>query len=205
MDAKITASRKTATFWDAYKIGGTLSDNNFANKVGALSNSTGYIFTGNSYSYNGDTYSAGDVVARDAYGNLIHVVAGQAGFYRPNTITAVEGAAGTYQLTFSYENKDLPTDGSTHQINFASTSANSGVIYSINEELAAGKSYSIVMQSITNDDGKEVYIRPIWETWYISNSAPSRIFNAAKVTIDEINHKYIITNESSLTIKLLAK
>lgn len=205
LDAKITASRKTATFWDAYKISGTLSDNDFANKVGSLSNSTGYIFTGNSYSYNGDTYSAGDVVARDTYGNLIHVIAGQAGFYRPNTIAEVEGAAGTYQLTFSYENKDLPTDGSTHQIDFASTSVNSGVIYSIDEELTAGKSYSILMKSITNDDGEEVYIRPIWETWYVSGSVPSRIFNAAKVTIDEINHKYIITNNSLLTIKLLAK
>ena len=204
LDAKITASRKTATFWDAYKISGTLSDNDFANKVGSLANSTSYIFTGNSYSYNGDTYSAGDVIARDAYGNLIHVIAGQAGFYEPVNITEVEGAAGTYQLSFKYD-KNVPDNNSTITLPFKSTSVDVGSVYNVDVELTAGNSKEIPMTAITDDNNTTVYVRPIWETWYTSGSTSSRIFNAVTVTIDDINHKYTITNNSKLTIRLLAK
>ena len=126
--------------------------------MGSLSNSAGYIFTGDTYVYNGENYSAGDVVARDTYGNLIHVVAGQAGYYKPIDIIPVEGTKGAYTLVFEY-NKGSPTD-EKHSLSFTTTEVDSGVVYDLDVQLSPGQSQSILLKS-TTIDSTIVWVKPI--------------------------------------------
>lgn len=161
MDAKITASRKTATFWDVYKIGGTLSGDDFNSKVGSLSNSTSYIFTGESYSYNGESYSAGDVVVRDTYGNLTHVAIGQAGYYKPSGIQPEAGASGTYNLTFKYCNKDTPNDGETHSLSLETTQVDPGSIYNIDQQLKPQQSTDPIKLKSVVENSTTIWVRPV--------------------------------------------
>ena len=70
LDAKISAVRKTTTFWDSYNIrDAAVSQIDFINKYAALPNNSSLIINSDSFKIGDVTYNKGSVVLKDFYGN----------------------------------------------------------------------------------------------------------------------------------------
>ena len=107
LEAKIDASRKTATFWDAYKITDVVNNiDDFNQKYGVLPNNSGLIINAPITVDANHSYNQGDVVYKDFYGNQLRVEAQVGGVFKPDSITSQTNNAGnptnTFQMTFQY-------------------------------------------------------------------------------------------------------
>ena len=101
LDAKISAVRKTTTFWDSYNIrDAAVSQIDFINKYAALPNNSSLIINSDSFKIGDVTYNKGSVVLKDFYGNQQIIEGKQNGFYIPSSLTTV--GTGNFKLTFEY-------------------------------------------------------------------------------------------------------
>lgn len=102
LDAKISAVRKTTTFWDSYNIrDAAISQLDFINKYSALPNNSSLIINSDSFKIGNTTYNKGSVVLKDFYGNQQIIEGKQNGFYIPSSLTTVGN--GNFKLTFEYQ------------------------------------------------------------------------------------------------------
>lgn len=101
LDAKISAVRKTTTFWDGYNIrDAAVSQIDFINKYSALPNNSSLIINSDSFKIGDTTYNKGSVVLKDFYGNQQIIEGKQNGFYIPSSLTTIGN--GNFKLTFEY-------------------------------------------------------------------------------------------------------
>lgn len=101
LDAKISAVRKTTTFWDSYNIrDAAISQSDFINKYASLPNNSSLIINSDSFKIGDIAYNKGSVVLKDFYGNQQIIEGKQNGFYIPSSLTTV--GSGNFKLTFEY-------------------------------------------------------------------------------------------------------
>lgn len=158
LDAKLSAVRKTATFWDAYNIRESASTvDEFAQKYAALPNNSSLVINTGTLNIGEKTYNRGDIVIKDNYGNEVDVKNNLGGVYIPQTEVKDLGA-GNLQINFSYSSNKSLEDPKI--ILNTATTPNEGTIYSETIESAAFASGPI-SRDAKKVNGKAVI--PFWE------------------------------------------
>lgn len=186
LDAKLSAVRKTATFWDAYNIRESASTvDEFAQKYAALPNNSSLVINTGTLNIGKKTYNRGDIVIKDNYGNEVDVKNNLAGVYIPHEVENLKN--GNLQINFSYSsNKSLEDP----KIEFTPTTPNEGTIYSEMIESAAF-AHGPISRDAREFNGKPVI--PFWECReYDPNTKviKDKIFDLIQVKLkkDELNN-----------------
>ena len=176
LDAKISAVRKTATFWDAYNIRESVTDKkDFINKYAKLPNNSSLIINSGQFVIGDTTYDRGAVVIKDFYGNQNIIKSKQSGFYIPSQITQIPDS-NNLQLSFEY--KDTIEQSTINLIiPDTTTSTTDGSFYS---EKIRELPYSIILEKDNNNN----IIMPFIECYIENNdnTLGDQIFNYVKIT-----------------------
>ena len=191
LDAKLSAVRKTATFWDAYNIRESASTvDEFAQKYAALPNNSSLVINTGTLNIGKKTYNRGDIVIKDNYGNEVDVKNNLAGVYIPDKVENLDN--GNLQINFRYSsNKSL--EDPKIILNTGAT-PNEGTIYSKAIDYTAFDSGSI---SIDAHEFKGEPVIPFWECReYDPNTKviKDKIFDLIQVKLekDELNNDKIV-------------
>lgn len=187
LDAKLSAVRKTATFWDAYNIRESASTvDEFAQKYAALPNNSSLVINTGTLNIGEKTYNRGDIVIKDNYGNEVDVKNNLSGVYIPDKVENLDN--GNLQINFRYSsNKSLEDP----KIEFTHTTPNEGTIYSETIESTAFASGPI-SRDARKVDGKAVI--PFWECREYDPQTKvikDKIFDLINVQLD--NDKLVFT------------
>lgn len=189
LDAKLSAVRKTATFWDAYNIRESASTTDeFAQKYAALPNNSSLVINTGTLNIGKKTYNRGDIVIKDNYGNEVDVKNNLGGVYIPQTEVTDLGA-GNLQINFSYSSNKSLEDPKI--ILNTGTTPKEGTIYSETIEYTAFASGSISIDA-RKDNGKAVI--PFWECREYDPQTKvikDKIFDLINVQLD--NDKLVFT------------
>lgn len=199
LDAKISAVRKTTTFWDSYNIrDSAVSQIDFINKYAALPNNSSLIINSDSFKIGNTTYNKGSVVLKDFYGNQQIIEGKQNGFYVPVSLTTVGNS--NFKLTFEYRDdsnrEPIPLEA-------ALETPKDGTLY--NKQLKnndfINNSYSIDLIS----DKDNTKIIPFIECYtYNSGKIGEQLFNF--LTISKEDSQVILTKpDTSINFIVLIK
>lgn len=180
LDAKLSAVRKTATFWDAYNIRESASTvDEFSQKYAALPNNSSLVINTGTLNIGKKTYNRGDIVIKDNYGNEVDVKNNLSGVYIPDKVENLDN--GNLQINFSYRsNKSLEDP----KIEFTTTTPDEGTIYSETIDYTAFTS-GPVSRIAHKVDGKPVI--PFWECREYDPNAKvikDKIFDLIHVKLD---------------------
>lgn len=180
LDAKLSAVRKTATFWDAYNIRESASTvDEFAQKYAALPNNSSLVINTGTLNIGKKTYNRGDIVIKDNYGNEVDVKNNLSGVYIPYEVKNLDN--GNLQIDFRYSsNKSLGDP----KIEFTHTTPDEGTIYSKMIESAAFASGPVRIKA-QKVNGESVI--PFWECReYDPNTKviKDKIFDLINVQLD---------------------
>lgn len=195
LDAKLSAVRKTATFWDAYNIrevASTLDD--FIQKYAVLPNNSSLIINTGSFELNGKTYQHGDIIIKDSFGQEVQVKnESNSGVYYPESITKTDDESGNLTLSFKY---GLPNEKSIIDLELPSATPKEGTLYS---RIYTNKDFidSFIEFNAKLDADNNVII-PFWECreWNEENNYGDKIFNLVKLTIQ--NEKLIFHADNTV-------
>ena len=158
LDAKLSAVRKTATFWDAYNIRESASTaDEFAQKYAALPNNSSLVINTGTLNIDKKTYNRGDIVIKDNYGNEVDVKNNLGGVYIPQTEVTNLGY-NNLQINFNYSSNKSLEDPKI--ILNTATTPNEGTIYSTTIEYTAFASGSVSIDARKVDDKAVI---PFWE------------------------------------------
>lgn len=182
LDAKLSAVRKTATFWDAYNIRESASTvDEFAQKYAALPNNSSLVINTGTLNIGKKTYNRGDIVIKDNYGNEVDVKNNLSGVYIPQSVEKLDDN-GNLQISFIYSsNKSLEDP----KIKFIGTTPKEGTIYSkiIYSTDFASESVSIGAHKVNGEP-----VIPFWECReYDPNTKviKDKIFDLIQVQLDK--------------------
>lgn len=199
LDAKISAVRKTTTFWDSYNIrDAAVSQIDFINKYAALPNNSSLIINSDSFKIGKTTYNKGSVVLKDFYGNQQIIEGKQNGFYIPFSLTTV--GTGNFKLTFEYRDD---SDRLPIPLEAKLETPQAGTLY--NKQLTnsnfINNSYSIDLIS----DKNNTKIMPFIECYtYNSGKIGEQLFNF--LTISKGDSQVILTKpDTSINFIVLIK
>ena len=176
LDAKISAVRKTTTFWDSYNIrDAAISQLDFINKYAALPNNSSLIINSDSFKIGDVTYNKGSIVLKDFYGNQQIIEGKQNGFYFPSSLTTV---GSNFKLTFEYRDY---VSGDPIKLEAELKTPTAGTLY--NEQLTnnnfINNSYSI---SLMPNEG-DTKIMPFIECYtYNNGKIGEQLFNFLTIT-----------------------
>lgn len=188
LDAKLSAVRKTATFWDAYNIRESASTvDEFAQKYAALPNNSSLVINTGTLNIGEKTYNRGDIVIKDNYGNEVDVKNNLAGVYIPDKVENLDN--GNLQINFRYSSNKSLEDPKI--ILNTTTTPNEGTIYSETIESTAFASGPI-LRDAKKVDGKAVI--PFWECREYDPQTKvikDKIFDLINVQLD--NDKLVFT------------
>lgn len=187
LDAKISAVRKTTTFWDSYNIrDAAISQLDFINKYAALPNNSSLIINSDSFKIGNTTYNKGSVVLKDFYGNQQIIEGKQNGFYIPSSLTTVGN--GNFKLTFEYRDY---SDRKPKELEAELKTPTAGTLYNkqlTNDDFTTNNSYPIDLIP-DRDDTK---IMPFIECYtYNSGKIGEQLFNF--LTISKEDSQVILT------------
>ena len=184
LEAKIDASRKTATFWDAYKITGVVKNiDEFNQKYGVLPNNSGLIIDAPITIDANHSYNQGDVVYKDFYGNQLCTKAQVGGVFKPNSITNNSGTY-TYQMEFMYVEQvsDEPVELTIPEVSTPVVEK----VYNNILPLAPKSTAELTLIQIAGTSSEENnYITPIWEIRLATNENTrygEKVFGAVSVS-----------------------
>ena len=190
LDAKLSAVRKTATFWDAYNIRESASTvDEFAQKYAALPNNSSLVINTGTLNIGEKTYNRGDIVIKDNYGNEVDVKNNLAGVYIPDKVENLDN--GNLQINFRYSsNKSLEDP----KIEFTGTTPNEGSIYS---EMIESTAFA---DGRVSRDVREVGGKPVIPFWECREYDPEtkvikdKIFDLIQVKLekDELNNDKLV-------------
>lgn len=200
LEAKINAARKTATFWDAYKIVGVVKNiDDFNQKYGVLPNNSGLIIDAPITLDKDHSYTQGDVVYKDFYGNQLCARAQVGGVFKPNSITQVDDTS-TYKMKFDYI-EQVTDETITIEIP-KNTNVEDGIIYNQIISLASNSNSTIELRKDKNGN----YITPAWEirlSGDTNNAYGEKVFGG--VTISYNSSKVVFTNNTPFSLVVILK
>lgn len=200
LDAKISAVRKTTTFWDSYNIrDAAISQLDFINKYAALPNNSSLIINSDSFKIGNTTYNKGSIVLKDFYGNQQIIEGKQNGFYIPSSLTTVGN--GNFKLTFEYQDYSA---GDIKELEAKLETPQAGTLYNkqlTNDDFTTNNSYPIDL--IPDKDGTK--IMPFIECYtYNSGKIGEQLFNF--LTISKVDSQIILTKpDTSINFIVLIK
>ena len=193
LDAKLSAVRKTATFWDAYNIrdAATTADE-LIQKYAALPKNAALVIDTSLIDLNNETFTRGDIVLKDNYGNKVHIKNEQQGAYKPGS---VEEDGSNLKLTFNYTT-NTDTEDTAMVILPTSVKPNDGSLYSAtvtsdNFTWATGATIGTYSISYIEVDGNPVV--PFWECREYNtstNDIGDKIFDLVSLSRDDTNSKW---------------
>lgn len=191
LDAKISAVRKTTTFWDSYNIrDAAISQLDFINKYAALPNNSSLIINSDSFKIGNTTYNKGSVVLKDFYGNQQIIEGKQNGFYIPSSLTTVGN--GNFKLTFEYQDYSA---GDIKELEAKLETPQAGTLYNkqlTNDDFTTNNSYPIDL--IPDKDGTKII--PFIECYtYNSGKIGEQLFNF--LTISKVDSQVILTKPNT--------
>ena len=211
LEAKIDASRKTATFWDAYKITDVVNNiDDFNQKYGVLPNNSGLIINAPITIDANHSYNQGDVVYKDFYGNQLRVEAQVGGVFKPASISNktdenTGNLTHTFEMTFQYI-EQVSNEPVILEIPDVSSSVVEKVYNNVLNLEPKGSSELALIQ-IAGTSGTEVnYITPIWEIRLATNETArygEKVFGAVKVSY--ANGKVLFENTSPFSLVAIIK
>ena len=191
LDAKLSAVRKTATFWDAYNIRESASTvDEFAQKYAALPNNSSLVINTGTLNIGKKTYNRGDIVIKDNYGNEVDVKNNLSGVYIPKSVEKLDNN-GNLQINFIYSsNKSLEDP----KIKFTGTTPNEGTIYS---EMIES---TVFADGPVSRDAREFNGKPVIPFWECREYDPNtkvikdKIFDLIQVKLekDELGNDKIV-------------
>ena len=200
LDAKLSAVRKTATFWDAYNIRESASTvDEFAQKYAALPNNSSLVINTGTLNIGKKTYNRGDIVIKDNYGNEVDVKNNLSGVYIPKSVEKLDNN-GNLQINFIYSsNKSLEDP----KIKFTGTTPNEGTIYS---EMIESTSFD---HGPVSRDAREFNGKPVIPFWECREYDPQtkvikdKIFDLINVQLDGDKLVYTALNTNIPFILLI--
>ena len=107
--SEIATVKKNITYYDVYNITDAVYDKNeFDAKVNALVNNSSLVVnTAGPFASNEVMYYPGDIVLKNATGDIIHINAQTSGTYYPKKIESAKDGTGSYTIYYGYV-KDTP-------------------------------------------------------------------------------------------------
>lgn len=196
LDAKLSAVRKTATFWDAYNIrdAATTADE-LIQKYAALPNNTALVIDTSSIDLNDETFARGDIVLKDNYGNQVHIKNEQQGTYKPGS---VEEDGSNLKLTFNYT-ANTDTEDTAAVILPTNVKPNDGSLYSVavtSDSFTWTTGTTTGTYSISYIKVNNTPVMPFWECREYNTSTEKigdKIFDLISLSRDDTNSKWIFT------------
>lgn len=188
LDAKLSAVRKTATFWDAYNIReSATTQDEFIQKYAALPNNSSLVVNTATINVNNKTFNRGDIIIKDNYGNQVVVSNEQSGVYMP---TFLDDSSANKELEFTYY--QTPKQQTT-TLQFTAKMPSSGELYN-NSILSTDSGWDNTTERIMYSidaiykDNQPIY--PFWECREYNNGViGSKIFNL--ISMQEENKKIV--------------
>ena len=209
LEAKIDASRKTATFWDAYKITGVVKNiDEFNQKYGVLPNNSGLIIDAPITIDANHSYNQGDVVYKDFYGNQLCAKAQVGGVFKPNSITNKTDENGnstnTFLMNFIYI-EQVTNEKVELEIPDVSSSVIEKVYNNIlNLQPKGNTKDKADLNLIQTTDGN--YITPVWEVRLATDDDThygEKVFGAVSVSYS--NGQVHFQNNSPFSLVVIIK
>lgn len=201
LEAKIDASRKTATFWDAYKITDVVNDiDDFNQKYGVLPNNSGLIINAPITIDANHSYNQGDVVYKDFYGNQLCAKAQVGGVFQPDSITNYNNTY-TYQMKFKYIEQIVNEEIKIDIPDVSSTVTE--VVYNNKLSLTSKGSAELALIPIV---GTSNYITPVWEVRLATDDNTrygEKVFGAVSVSYS--NGVAQFQNNSTFSLVVIIK
>lgn len=204
LDAKVSAVRKTATFWDAYNIrDAATSKDDFIQKYAALPKNASLIINTNKFIINQQVFNRGDIVVKDNNEQQIIIPAREGGVYEPISLTK----AANNNLVLEFEYRDAGSG--TKQVSIDNIEPpTSDLIYSVtytNNDFK-NTNQTIIINTKYQDEGN-IPVTPFWECReLINNLLGEKIFGLIRVSYDNVNKQWIFTaNTVDVPFKLIIK
>ena len=196
LDAKISAVRKTTTFWDSYNIrDAAISQKDFINKYASLPNNSSLIINSDSFKIGDVTYNKGSVVLKDFYGNQQIIEGKQNGFYIPSSLTTV--GSGNFKLTFEYRDY---SEGEKIELQAALATPKAGTLY--NKKITNNEFINNSCSIPLTPDENGTKIMPFIECYTDdSGKIGEQLFNF--LTISKDNSQVILTKPADTSINFI--
>lgn len=199
LDAKISSTRKTLTFWDSFQVKNTASSkSDFLQKYNSLPiNSSLIISDEKGFSYNQQNFKYGDLVLKDDNEEMHIISSSTAGAYVPNLSSKTVGDTTTYSLGFTYQSGSSFDDIASLDLGeYKSTPENvySKCVFSKGDFV--NSQYTLQASSY---DSKPIY--PMWEcreVSYDSNNNPifgEKIYDL--ISVQYINDTFVFEAKST--------
>lgn len=200
--SEIATVKKNITYYDVYNITDAVYDkNDFDAKVNALVNNSSLVVnTAGPFASNEVMYYPGDIVLKNAAGDLIHINAQTSGTYYPKRIERAKDGTGSYTIYYGYVKDtpeiesskvavDNPEDAEPAQtISFSGlTAANpqDSRIYGIYEQFA-GTTYDIPVSD-------NLWVRPLIKFYLVDTSGQVAEEISLEYTLQIGTNKYTVS------------
>ena len=203
LDAKLSAVRKTFTFWDAYNIRESASSQSeFIQKYASLPNNSSLIInTPGEFTLNHKTYNRGDIVIKDNYSNELLVKSQQSGVYKP---VSIETEGTNLILSFKYEESGSSEPA---QIKMSNTEPQGGTIYSAiftKKDIVFGTNYIKLEKKFADNNSEPIY--PFVECRsYETTGIGDRLLGFHKVIEGDNNNWHIKVENVNFPFILIVK
>ena len=204
LDAKLSAVRKTFTFWDAYNIRESASSQSeFIQKYASLPNNSSLIInTPGEFTLNDKTYERGDIIVKDNYSNELLVKSQQSGVYIPTTVSA-DNNNSTLTLSFAYKQ----SGERIVNVSMPNTAPKDGTIYSAiftQKDIVSGTNYIKLEKKFADNNGEPIY--PFVECRsYETTGIGDRLLGFHKVIQGDNNNWYIEVENINFPFILIVK
>ena len=199
--SEIATVKKNITYYDVYNITDAVYDkNDFDAKVNALVNNSSLVVnTAGPFASNEVMYYPGDIVLKNAAGDLIHINAQTSGTYYPKRIERAKDGTGSYTIYYGYV-KDTPEVESSKVAVDSSKDAEPAQTISFSGLTAANPQESAIYGIYSKFEGTEFHIqtggisvRPLIKFYLVDTSGQVAEEISLEYTLQIGTNKYTIT------------
>ena len=189
--SEIATVKKNITYYDVYNITDAVYDKNeFDAKVNALVNNSSLVVnTAGPFASNEVMYYPGDIVLKNAAGDIIHINAQTSGTYYPKRIESAKDGTGSYTIYYGYV-KDTPEIESSkvavdspEEAQAAQTISFSGLTAANPQDSAIYGIYEQFGSTTTHTITAAGNVRPIIKFYLVSDTDMEEISLQYKLTL----------------------
>lgn len=188
LNRKLNKTYHQQSIWDFYKISDVVTESSqFAAKSNSLVELTGLIINCNSFIFNDDSYNRGDIVYREADGQLVHIPAERGGMFYPSKITK-DAHNNNFTFTYSFINT-APSDDTPANIDKD--------IHNVWDASNASTNKQINFQNIEPSESTLIYSEAIVTPNNVATSITFDAYKKDEVLVQPIIKMYILTNNGN--------
>lgn len=197
--SEIATVKKNITYYDVYNITDAVYDKNeFDAKINALVNNSSLVVnTAGPFASNEVMYYPGDIVLKNAAGDIIHINAQTSGTYYPKRIDSAKDGTGSYTIYYGYV-KDTPEIESSKVAVDSAADAEPAQTISFSGLAAANPEQSAIYGIYEQFTGTEYHIptggswvRPLLKFYLVDDSGTEEI--SLEYTLQIGTNEYIVS------------